>query len=142
VRMDADLSPASASALASTDTLGYLDLALLDGFCGGDLHVRAQICASYCTASRADAIRLRAAWTSGDGPGVVHHAHRIKGASLMLGATCLAAVCDELEALGLRPQMVPGDVAWRRAMRGFEEELQRQFAQIDRLHAAGAPPQL
>ena len=83
-----------------------LDLDLLAEITGGDVTMQAEILVDFCRANELDAAALRqAAAMTTDFALVVAHAHRIKGACLMLGARGLAAVCGRIEAAGAAENM-------------------------------------
>jgi HPt (histidine-containing phosphotransfer) domain-containing protein len=67
---------------------------------GGDQAMARDILLEYKTANDADVAALTEALARQDLPAVVRAAHRIKGASRMVGAGALAAVCTSIEQAG------------------------------------------
>jgi PAS domain S-box-containing protein len=75
-----------------------LDLVLLSEIAGGSEAAQREILWDFCRVNRKDAARLREAAERNDVPAVLHFAHRLKGAGLMLGASLLASGCERVEA--------------------------------------------
>jgi PAS domain S-box-containing protein len=108
---------------------GFLDLALLAEISGGAVLVEAEMLADFRRTNDCDAASLRAAARAGDIPALVATSHRIKGASLMLGATALARACAAIEAASADED----PLALGEAVVGFEHELQRLDTYLDGL---------
>ncbi len=87
-----------ASAPAETGDDPPLDRAKLAELSGGDERLEREILADFRRASDADAIELAAAINSANREQVTRVAHRMKGASGMIGALPLAAICRRIEA--------------------------------------------
>jgi len=105
----------------TTGAEGLLDTALLADISGGNAAVRAQILADFRQSNEVDAAALRQAAGERRFSPVMELSHRIKGATLMLGATRLSQACGHLEAAGAACD--PADVL--HAMGIFETELLR-----------------
>jgi PAS domain S-box-containing protein len=121
--------PAPGPAIAASAAEGLLDTALLAEISGGSAAVTAQILGDFRHANELDATALRQAAAKEDFAPVVEFSHRIKGATLMLGAGLLSEVCGRVEAAG-----AAGDPAGLCiAMGSFEAELLRLNAYLDTL---------
>jgi HPt (histidine-containing phosphotransfer) domain-containing protein len=101
---------------------------------GGDRSMERDVLREYREANDADARALGEALARRDLPAIVRAAHRIKGASRMVGANDLAAVCEVIEHAG-RDEDVPKALAEGERLR---EELARLNAYLDRVDK-GAP---
>ncbi|RXZ43487.1 ATP-binding protein [Crenobacter cavernae] len=66
-------------------------------YSGGDAAVEARIMREYWQANEADLAALEAALAADDAPETVRHAHRVKGASRMVGAVSLGDAAEKLE---------------------------------------------
>ena len=77
---------------------GLLDLGLLDEISGGDPVAQAEMLLEFRRVNETDAAALRAAAALDDFPQLAQFSHRIKGSSLMMGATLLGQVCGRIEA--------------------------------------------
>jgi PAS domain S-box-containing protein len=99
----------------------FLDLDLLAELSGGAVLVETEMLADFRRTNDRDAASLRAAADAGDIPAVLATSHRIKGASLMLGASALAGACSRIEgaSTGEDPQGLG------KAVFEFEQELLR-----------------
>ena len=75
-----------------------IDLTVLDELTGGDPKVAAEVLEDFVGASRADIEALQTAATAGDVEGVRRQAHRLKGASRLVGARRLAQLAEALES--------------------------------------------
>jgi HPt (histidine-containing phosphotransfer) domain-containing protein len=64
---------------------------------GGDAEVEREILSEFRGATQADAIALEQSLAEGDIDAVRRAAHRMKGASRMVGALDLALACEHLE---------------------------------------------
>jgi signal transduction histidine kinase/CheY-like chemotaxis protein len=78
---------------------GAIDRAVLEELTGGDPEVAAGVLQDFMEASRADVEALQAAVTAGYRDDVRRQAHRLKGASRLVGARRLAELAQELESL-------------------------------------------
>ena len=76
-----------------------------------------------------DAVMLRHAVSNADSPLVTRVSHRIKGASKMVGAARLAAVCESIEA----SSRVADWIAIATHMEAFQLEMQGLNAYLDSL---------
>jgi signal transduction histidine kinase/CHASE3 domain sensor protein/HPt (histidine-containing phosphotransfer) domain-containing protein/ActR/RegA family two-component response regulator len=74
-----------------------LDRSVLTELTGGDAAAEREILVDFRRASDDDVAMLKRAVDAADFPNVTTASHRIKGASGMIGATALAAVCERLE---------------------------------------------
>jgi CheY-like chemotaxis protein/HPt (histidine-containing phosphotransfer) domain-containing protein/anti-sigma regulatory factor (Ser/Thr protein kinase) len=111
--------PPEAQALLDLDALAGAD---------GIAPDEVELLAGFRRANDRDAAGLRAAAEAGHTTELLTLAHRIKGASLMLGATALARACHRIESAGAEdPRRLEA------ACLGFEDELQRLNARIDDL---------
>jgi PAS domain S-box-containing protein len=128
--------------VASSPGHGLLDLALLSEITGGDPVAQAELLLEFRRVNELDAAALRGAAQLTDFVHITQLAHRIKGSSLMLGASLLGQVCERLElaAAAREPeQLVP-------AMSSFETELLRlnrhleTFASTRRRRPEPQPP--
>ncbi len=107
-----------------------LDRSALAGLTGGDIAAERDILKDFRVANEADAAMLLKAVDQSNGPEVTTAAHRIKGASRMIGAMALASVCERLESAsraGDWPEV-------RASMSAFSHELARlnRFCEEDR----------
>ncbi|MEP6823351.1 MAG: Hpt domain-containing protein, partial [Ramlibacter sp.] len=108
---------------------GLVDFFLLAEISGGNVQAQAEILGEFRRVSQNDAADLRRSVRSGDYPLIVQCAHRMSGASLMLGANRLAASCSRIEAGGAARDAG----AVRVAMEAFEDEFQRLHGYFDTL---------
>ena len=94
----ASLHPARKNADAPvSETQGTIDLLLLSEISGGNRQIQQDILAEFQRINEQDAAALRQAVLESDFKGVMQFSHRIKGSTLTLGATRLAAACEKLE---------------------------------------------
>lgn len=101
----------------------------LDQYTGGDKDVEKEIYGQFLESSRNDADKLAVAFGGDDIEAVMHAAHRIKGASRMVGATPMAEVAERIEMAARK-----GDWDTLRANRtAFEQELARLVAELQTL---------
>jgi len=100
---------------------GLLDLAMLAAISHGDASTQQRVLRELRRTNEIDAADLHEAWRDGDFPRLVHHAHRMRGACGMLGATLLASVCSAVQAAAERHQRDELDTL----MGAFDSELQR-----------------
>jgi PAS domain S-box-containing protein len=77
-----------------------IDRSKLAELTGGDEQVERDILADFRNVAADDAARLTAAVDSGDCDEIARMAHRLKGASRMVGATSLAVILERIEAAG------------------------------------------
>jgi CheY-like chemotaxis protein len=95
-----------------------LDLDVLAGVSGGDMEIQDEVISEFHRFNAVDVDDMRDAVALGDFPRIERLAHRIKGASLMVGASGLALACASVgEACGLRD---PGALAAALDMVAFE----------------------
>ena len=80
-----------------------IDAAVLDELTGGDPEVAAAVLQDFVEASRADLDALQVALEASDLDDVRRQAHRVKGASRLVGAGRLAQLADEIESLAGQP---------------------------------------
>jgi CheY-like chemotaxis protein len=104
-----------------------LDPAALAPLTGGDAALERDILREFKTATDADAQALAAALAAGDLPGIARAAHRIKGASRMVGAEPLAAVCAALEQAGQQHDL-PAALAEEPRLRAALDQLGAHLA--------------
>jgi PAS domain S-box-containing protein len=107
--------------VASAPGQGLLDLGLLHEITGGDPMAQSELLLEFRRINELDATALRDATQLDDFVNVTQLAHRVKGSSLMLGASLLAQACERLEmaaAARASHELVP-------AMSSFETELLR-----------------
>lgn len=107
-------APAAASA-------GPIDQALLTATCGGDASMVGEVLAAFRRTCEDDSAGLRQAVAVDDVAQVTQFAHRMAGASKMVGALAFATVCESLERASRS-----GD--WKAViagMPGFEQERMR-----------------
>ncbi len=106
-----------------------LDETVLDEITFGNGKAQRAILADFRKVNDADAAQLLAAVNSGDLPQVTYLTHRIKGASSMVGAVALAAVCERLEQASRANDWT----AIQAAMRPFNHELLRLNAHCEEM---------
>ena len=75
---------------------------------------------SFLDASPDNLERVSEAIAAGSAEALVHAAHRLKGSALNLGLPRVAAVCDELEALGAARDLDPAPAALERLSRELD----------------------
>ncbi|MBI5278105.1 MAG: response regulator [Burkholderiales bacterium] len=92
--------PASGPSADATSSGEPFDRALIAASWGGDAAMVDEILKSFQGTCDEDAARLRQAVAAGDIPQVTHFAHRIRGASKMVGAVGLAAACEKIDNAG------------------------------------------
>ena len=105
-----------------------IDHAVLEELTGGDSEVAAAVLQDFLEATRADIQAIQVALTADDCDVVRRQAHRVKGASRMVGAPRLAQLADALESLAC-------DDGDRSAMRRLADDL---LAALTRVEVAGA----
>ncbi len=95
-------APADQATLHPRDgvTSGPLDRAVLAEISGGDTVVEHSILCAFRDANDADVATLERAVVDRDSIGVARTAHRMSGASTMIGALGLAGVCTRIEQAG------------------------------------------
>jgi CheY-like chemotaxis protein/nitrogen-specific signal transduction histidine kinase/CHASE3 domain sensor protein/HPt (histidine-containing phosphotransfer) domain-containing protein len=98
-----------------------LDRSVLALFTGGDAAAEREILMDFRRASDEDAAALRRAVDRSNIPEVTTASHRIKGASKMVGAIALAAVCEKIE----RASRANDLHSVQSNMGAFQEELER-----------------
>jgi two-component system sensor histidine kinase EvgS len=104
-----------------------VDRSLLRQLSDGDAAVECEILAAFRQACHADAAKLKSAIERSSFPDTTTAAHRIKGASNMIGAEALAAACERIERASRA-----GDMGLIQAsMEAFQRELQRMNQYCD-----------
>jgi signal transduction histidine kinase/CheY-like chemotaxis protein len=98
-----------------------LDRSALASLTGGDIAAEREILMDFRRANEEDAAMLKRAVAGSNIPEVTTASHRIKGASKMIGAMGLAAVCERLE----RASRADDWLTVRANMGAFEHELER-----------------
>jgi HPt (histidine-containing phosphotransfer) domain-containing protein len=79
------------------DNAGPIDHTVLDRLLSDDREAVGVVLRQFCTSCPGDASALSVALSRNDGKGALRWAHRLKGASQMVGATGLAASCERAE---------------------------------------------
>ena len=97
-----------------------VDRSALEIYSNGDREVEQEILRDYLQSNQEDVDALRAAVAANDSPRVAWAAHRIKGASRMVGALALGEVAEVLEKAARQPE--PAEFGTR--MAEFEARLQ------------------
>lgn len=82
-----------------------IDPATLEQFTCGDKDIARDIYAQFLTATENDANALRAAIAAGLGADICKAAHRVKGASRMIGAAAVADLAEKIELAGRRDDL-------------------------------------
>ena len=77
---------------------GPIDPSVLDELTGGDAELAGAVLRDYVESTAADLDALSAAVAGGDADAARRHAHRIKGASLTVGAAAVATAAAQVEA--------------------------------------------
>jgi PAS domain S-box-containing protein len=77
-----------------------IDQALLTMNCGGDASMVAEVLAVFRRTFEEDSAGLREAVAAGDAAQVAPFAHRMAGASKMVGALAFAAACEQIDRAG------------------------------------------
>jgi CheY-like chemotaxis protein len=93
-------SPSAASADSSPEanaSAGPIDQALLEAKCGGDATMVSEVLAAFRRTCEDDSIGLRQAVAADDVAQVTLCAHRMAGASKMVGALAFAAACESID---------------------------------------------
>jgi signal transduction histidine kinase/CheY-like chemotaxis protein/CHASE3 domain sensor protein/HPt (histidine-containing phosphotransfer) domain-containing protein len=98
-----------------------LDRSVLAGLTGGDAVAERQILVDFRRANEDDAAALKRAVDKSNISEVTTASHRIKGASKMVGAMALAAVCEKIE----RASRADDLQAVRSNLGAFQQELER-----------------
>jgi len=98
-----------------------LDHSVLAALTGGDAAVEREILVDFRRANDEDAAMLKRAMERSDIPQVTTAAHRIKGASQMIGANALADVCERVERAGRASDLT----SVHASIAAFQHELER-----------------
>jgi len=106
---------------ATGSTAQLVDLSLLAEISGGDPVAQAEMLAEFGRVNELDGAGLRQAAARVDFQRALELSHRIKGSSLMLGASLLAAASGRVEIASV----ARNEAGLLEAMRGFETELVR-----------------
>ena len=123
-----------------SDTPGHgqpvpIDRSALAEISDGDQAVERRMLTVFRQANDADAAALKEALGQQDIAAVTRASHRIKGASMMVGATSLAVICARIEQAG-RAGDWGASAAERSALYG---ELDRVNAYLDTLRITQSP---
>lgn len=94
----ASAAAASPAQMPDADAAAPIDRASLAEITGGDAAAERDILIDFRRVNDEDAAMLKRAVAESDMPQITRAAHRIKGASRMVGALRLADVCERLEA--------------------------------------------
>jgi CheY-like chemotaxis protein/HPt (histidine-containing phosphotransfer) domain-containing protein len=129
-RSPAEAQPAVPRAIATANgAVLPIDRTKLAELSGGDEHFEREILDDFRTAADTDAAALAAAVDSADRDQITRISHRMKGASRMVGALTLAAICERIEAASRAD-----DAAAIAAQSGpLRREVERLSAFLDRL---------
>ena len=95
--LDTPIPPPAASGLPAAGTV--IERAVLDEMTGADTELAATILADYVDSSRADLAALAAAVAARNEADVRRHAHRVCGASRIVGAEQAATLAARVEAV-------------------------------------------
>jgi len=106
-----------------------VDHGLLASISGGDAATEREILADFRQVNDADVALLKQAVADIDLPRVGHAAHRIKGASLMIGSLALAGVCERIEQASRSNDWTTVEAS----LGAFDEEWMRLNAYFDSL---------
>ncbi|HUW39219.1 MAG TPA: ATP-binding protein, partial [Rhodocyclaceae bacterium] len=121
--------PAIPSNSAEPNSIVPLDRTVLAAISRGDAAVERDILLDFRRVNDEDAAMLKQAVAKSDLPQVTRASHRIKGASRMVGAMALAAVCERIEHASRADE-------WQTiqaSMGAFHEEWMRLNAYLDAL---------
>jgi len=99
-----------------------LDSITLNQFTGGDEELRREILREFLAANAADAVALREALAGEDVAAIARAAHRVKGASRMIGAQPFADVAERIEEAARTEN--------RAAVRGCVTDFEREQARL------------
>jgi PAS domain S-box-containing protein len=121
------LAAPAASTPAAATSAGPIDQALLTATCGGDVSMVGEVLAAFQRTCEDDSGGLRQAVATDDVAQVTQFAHRMAGASKMVGALAFAAACENIERASRN-----GD--WKAVLGGmpaFEQERTRLAAYFE-----------
>lgn len=104
-----------------------VDRSMLAAISNGKANIERDLVTLFRRLNEADVEILQKAIHDGDMAGVVHASHRISGASSMIGASGLAAVCERLEAAS----RANDTDSVRANMSAFQQEVERVYAYFD-----------
>ena len=107
---------------------------MLDELTGGDADLAGAVLRDYVESTAADLDALSAAVAGGDADAARRHAHRIKGASLTVGAAAVATAAARLEeaaAAGQDTDLTGLSDALHRASADVADHLGRAAASTD-----------
>ena len=127
-------APAGASPQAAPSA-SPIDQALLTATCGGDASMVGEVLAAFRRTCEDDSAGLRQAVATDDVAQVTQFAHRMAGASKMVGALAFAAACENIERASRS-----GD--WKAVLAGmsaFEQERMRLAAYFEGRAQSGPP---
>ena len=117
-------APATAPADATSEA--PLDSQTLAEFTGGDASLRREILLQFMASDQTDAAELRQALTGENCGAIAKSAHRVKGASRMIGAQPYANVAERIERAGRDSDLA----AARACIADFEREQARLAAYL------------
>jgi CheY-like chemotaxis protein len=130
VRSSAEAQPALPLAVATANCASLpLDRTKLAELSGGDEQTEREILADFRTTAGDDAAALAAALERADRNQITRISHRMKGASRMVGALALAAICEQMEAAS-RADDAAAIAAQSGALRREVERLQEFLDQL------------
>jgi CheY-like chemotaxis protein/HPt (histidine-containing phosphotransfer) domain-containing protein len=121
------------AAAATGDDAAPIDRSVLAQASGGDAELEREMLEQFRRFNAGDVARLAEAREGRDLEGVIHAAHRIKGAARTLGAMRLGAACERIEAAARE-----GD--WE-AVAGLRDALEAELVRVERyVETAAAGP--
>lgn len=123
-------SPPAAPAGSSPEAapcVSPIDEALLTATCGGDASMVGEVLAAFRRTCEDDSAGLRQAVAVDDVAQVTQFAHRMAGASKMVGALAFAAACENIE----RASRIGDWKAVLAGMSAFEQERMRLAAYFE-----------
>ena len=112
---------------------GHVDAALVEELTGGDPALAADLLRDFFDSSRADREALEEAIDARDHDEARRHAHRLKGASLTLGAHALSDLAQQIE-----DRAATGSGDWDR-LRSLAAEIDEQLSQVAHSTTADIP---
>ena len=112
---------------------GHIDTALLEELTGGDPALAADLLRDYFESSRADLEALEEAVDARNHDEARRHAHRLKGASRVLGAHALSDLAQQIE-----DRAANGSGDWER-LRSLAAEVDERLSRLADSTTAGIP---
>ena len=104
-----------------------IDRSKLAALSKGKVSVERELITMFRRLNDEDVAKLHLAVSAGDIPGVVHAAHRMSGASKMIGALRFAAVCERIEVAGRANDFD----AVKAHMPALQQEVERVYVCLD-----------